>query len=120
GTIRIAAFQSAMHALIPGALSILAEEHPELRVEVSGQEPAHGLQAVLARAVDLAIAEQYPGRARRPRMDRDQVHLVSDAVSLARAPGSPVSPDAAEAPRATRDTPWVLEPEGTVTREWAE
>ncbi|MFT4211948.1 MAG: LysR substrate-binding domain-containing protein [Microbacterium sp.] len=120
GTIRVAALQSTMHAVIPDALAILAAEQPALRVEVVEYEPEHGLAAVLAREVDLAIAEQYPGRARRPRLDLDLVPLAADPISLALAPGSPVFDDPVETLLSTRDRPWVLEPQGTVTREWAE
>ncbi|MFT4213469.1 MAG: LysR substrate-binding domain-containing protein, partial [Microbacterium sp.] len=120
GTVRVALLQSAMHALLPQTLTLLAQEHPGLRVEAAEHEPEHGLQAVLAREVDLAVAEQYPDRARRPRLDLDHVPLASDAIFLARPPGSPASSDARAALRSTRTAAWVLEPAGTATREWAE
>lgn len=120
GTVRIAVLQSAAHAIVPRALSLLASEHPGLRVEVTESEPDRGLRAVAARELDLALAEQYPGRARRPHLDLDHVPLASDAIWLARPPGSPAYPDAATALLATRELPWVMEPAGTVTREWSE
>ena len=120
GTVRIAVLQSAAHAIVPRALSTLAVEHPHLRVEVTESEPDRGLRAVAAREVDLALAEQYPGRARRPQLDLDHVPLASDALWLARPPGSPAHADASAALLSTRDSPWVMEPAGTVTREWSE
>lgn len=120
GTVRIAVLQSAMHAVLPSALTLLAAEHPALRVEVSEYEPERGLQAVAAREVDLALAEQYPGRTRRPRLDLDQVVLASDAIHLAHAFGSPPVGNPEQALRAMRDAAWVMEPAGTVTRDWAE
>ncbi|MGW9630063.1 LysR family transcriptional regulator [Agromyces sp. NPDC055520] len=153
GTVRIAVFQSAAHAVVPQALTLLRTEHPALRVEITEREPDAGLFEVSARDFDLAIAEQYPGHTRASRSDLDRVQLVADTIRLALPPqltrsrgtklrdaatsgASAGGPDGASAeaparrggPVASReyslagasDMPWVLEPEGTASREWAE
>jgi DNA-binding transcriptional LysR family regulator len=123
GTVRIAVFQSAAHAIVPQALTLLRAEHPDLRVEVTEREPELALFDVAARDFDLVIAEQYPGHTRAHRDDLDRVHLAADAIRLALPPdaggrgGTEASPDAL---RAASDLPWVLEPAGTASREWAE
>ena len=143
GTVRIAVFQSAAHAVVPQALTLLRAEHPDLRVEVTEREPDVGLFEVSARDFDLVIAEQYPGHTRAHREELDRVHLVADAIRLALPPHpsrglrTPLvgMPDA-ERPHASsrRGTgpadqsplaaasgmPWVLEPVGTASRDWAE
>ena len=86
GTVRIAVFQSAAHAMVPQALTLLRTEHPALRVEVTEREPDAGLFEVSARDFDLVIAEQYPGHTRAHRDDLDRVHLASDAIRLALPP----------------------------------
>ncbi|KRC62174.1 LysR family transcriptional regulator [Agromyces sp. Root81] len=153
GTVRIAVFQSAAHAVVPQALTLLRAEHPALRVEVTEREPDVGLFEVSARDFDLVIAEQYPGHTRAHREELDRVHLVADAIRLAlpphpahssgytirRADESGASAGVADrisadvhARRGGRDAsrehslaaaatmPWVLEPEGTASRDWAE
>jgi DNA-binding transcriptional LysR family regulator len=148
GTVRIAVFQSAAHAMVPQALTLLRTEHPALRVEVTEREPDAGLFEVSARDFDLVIAEQYPGHTRAHRDDLDRVHLASDAIRLALPPhparsstrgrdawtrgretgasnpadASSSSADAAGTPlaAAAAGLPWVLEPQGTASREWAE
>ncbi|MFC9560615.1 LysR family transcriptional regulator [Agromyces sp. NPDC056965] len=157
GTVRIAVFQSAAHAVVPQALTLLRAEHPALRVEVTEREPDVGLFEVSARDFDLVIAEQYPGHTRAHREELDRVHLVADAIRLALPPhpasrrarrvASTPPNDAADmhasspserayllhrlreagtdASRtqplaAASDMPWVLEPEGTASRDWAE
>lgn len=145
GTVRIAVFQSAAHAMVPQALTLLRAEHPALRVEVTEREPDAGLFEVSARDFDLVIAEQYPGHTRAHRDDLDRVHLASDAIRLALPPhpssargrtswtrtpemsgsipadASTRSADAAgTALEAAARLPWVLEPQGTASREWAE
>ena len=137
GTVRIAVFQSAAHAVVPQALSLLRTEHPELRVEVTEREPELALFDVAARDFDLVVAEQYPGHTRAHRDDLDRVHLAADVIRLALPPGA-AAPDATRRADATEPTdgagradasavfaaasgmPWVLEPEGTASREWAE
>jgi DNA-binding transcriptional LysR family regulator len=123
GTVRIAVFQSAAHAVMPQALTLLADAHPGLRVEVTEREPEAGLFEVAARDFDLVVAEQYPGHARPRHPELDRVPLASDAIRLAlpanpngRSPGTEVSLDLAS----TAGRPWVMEPAGTASRVWAE
>jgi DNA-binding transcriptional LysR family regulator len=157
GTVRIAVFQSAAHAVVPQALTLLRAEHPQLRVEVTEREPDVGLFEVSARDFDLVIAEQYPGHTRAHRDELDRVHLAADAIRLALPPhpagrvgaGAGGAADAAESAQtvgngaairpnghsrrsadvdeaasralvAASRMPWVLEPAGTASRDWAE
>ena len=132
GTVRIAVFQSAAHAIVPQALTLLRAEHPDLRVEVTEREPELALFDVAARDFDLVIAEQYPGHTRAHRDDLDRVHLAADTIRLALpldAGGRVAPPEATHienrrgagsALSAASDLPWVLEPAGTASREWAE
>ncbi|WP_139415494.1 LysR family transcriptional regulator [Agromyces laixinhei] len=123
GTVRIAVFQSAAHAVVPQALTLLRTEHPALRVEVTEREPDVGLFEVSARDFDLVIAEQYPGHTRAHREELDRVHLVADTIRLA-LPPHPASRGVAAADHSLRAAasamPWVLEPAGTASRDWAE
>lgn len=116
GTVRVAVFQSAAHAVVPQALTILAAEHPGLRVEVTEREPEAGLFEVAARDFDLVVAEQYPGHTRAHRPELDRVPLVADPIRLALPGGA--APEAATLADAA-SLPWVLEPAGTASREWA-
>jgi len=118
GTVRIAVFQSAAHAMVPQALTLLRTEHPALRVEVTEREPDAGLFEVSARDFDLVIAEQYPGHTRAHRDDLDRVHLAADAIRLA-LPAHPARSGTIGLAAASA-MPWVLEPQGTASREWAE
>lgn len=141
GTVRIAVFQSAAHAVVPQALTLLAAEHPALRVEVTEREPEAGLFEVAARDFDLVVAEQYPGSTRPRHPELDRMPLASDAIRLALPPrpaGRRPDRSAAEhaldasdragvrsssereALAATAGSPWVMEPVGTASREWAE
>lgn len=150
GTVRIAVFQSAAHAVVPQALTLLAAEHPDLRVEITEREPELALFDVAARDFDLVVAEQYPGTTRPLHPELDRVPLARDAIRLALPPhpsarhrgarrldpaAAPVAAGTvlqpAPAPELLRQVsddglaaasgmPWVMEPRGTAARRFAE
>lgn len=110
--VRVAVLQTAARALVPAALTLLAERAPELRVEVAETPPEEGLFELSARGFDLVIAEQYPGHTREHRSGLERHPLGTDPVRIATAAGVA---DLAS----LRAQPWVLEPRGTAAREWA-
>lgn len=112
-TVRIAAFETAALALVPGALSVLARTHPHVRLEMAVVPPEEGLFELEARRFDLTIAEQYPGQTRRLHPGLDRVRLGTDRLRLAVPLGSPVTvfADAAH-------LPWAMEPQGAAVRDW--
>lgn len=115
GVLRVAVFQSAALALMPGALSLLSQEHPHLRVEMTQREPETALYETWARDFDLVVAEQYPGHAAPHHPELDRVRLTGDAIRLAVPPGSTMASMADAASAA-----WVMEPRGAASRHWAE
>ncbi|WP_407547954.1 LysR substrate-binding domain-containing protein [Streptomyces sp. Pv4-95] len=121
GTLRIASFQTAALALVPTALDLLRDRHPQLRVHVTQREPERSLPALQARDFDLVLAEEYPGTPNPRSAELEEEDLLDDALHLAlpeTAGGSDAeSPMAAL--RSLADHPWVLEPEGTTARHWA-
>ena len=119
GTVRIAVFQSAALALMPGTLTRMTAEYPEVRIEMTQREPETALHETWARDFDLVIAEQYPGHAAPRYAELDRVKLTTDAIRLAVPPAS----DGGPAIRSLEDTaalPWVMEPRGAASRHWAE
>jgi DNA-binding transcriptional LysR family regulator len=115
GTVRLAVFQSAALGIVPQALTLLTEEYPALRVEITQREPENALLEVWAREFDLVIAEQYPGHAAPREPDLDRVGLCEDELRLGVPSGRGIR-SIADAAR----LPWVMEPRGTASRHWAE
>ncbi|MFD0684049.1 LysR family transcriptional regulator [Actinomadura fibrosa] len=131
GVLRVAAFQTAALALVPDALDVLRDAHPGLRVEVTQHEPESALPALLSRDFDLVVTEEYPGdpMPRPPEIEFEE--LCEDEIRLA-LPSSAGSPPAVAGasglvPAQSRATvlaeaagrPWVMEPAGTASRQWA-
>ena len=117
GTIRIAAFQSVVLALMPAALTHLTARHPKLRVTMAQREPESALHATWARDFDLVIAEQYPEHAAPWHPELDSIDLTTDPIRLAVPTAGPWS-DVREIV-AAKEAPWVMEPEGAASRHWA-
>jgi DNA-binding transcriptional LysR family regulator len=114
GTVRVAAFHTTAHAVIPATLSALAAAHPALRVEVTEREPETSLPGLIAHEFDLALLEEYPGHPQRRHPELDYHQLVTDPMRLAQPASAP--------PLVLSDLaahPWILEPPGTTARHWA-
>jgi DNA-binding transcriptional LysR family regulator len=87
GTVRIAAFQTAMlHLVIPAAAAV-QREHPDLRIEVVEAEVEEALPALRHQRLDLLIGDEYDGLPRerhadlhRERLLREQVRVILPAA----------------------------------------
>lgn len=119
GTVRIAVFQSAALALMPGTLTRMASSYPEVRIEMVQREPETALHETWARDFDLVIAEQYPGHAAPRYAELDRIRLTSDAIRLA-IPGRDMGLAPISSLEDTADLAWVMEPRGAASRHWAE
>ncbi|GAB3270040.1 LysR substrate-binding domain-containing protein [Arthrobacter pigmenti] len=117
GTVRLAVFQSAALALMPGALTAMRDRYPDVRIEMVQREPETALYETWARDFDMVIAEQYPGHAAAHYPELDRAKLTTDAIRLA-AP--PAAIDGLTSVDDAKNMPWVMEPRGAASRHWAE
>jgi DNA-binding transcriptional LysR family regulator len=114
GTLRVAAFQTAVLALVPGTLLRLQAAHPALRVEVAEREPETALPALVSGDFDLVLGEEYPGQSLpRPR-EVERRDLFTDELLLATPPAWRARSLTDLAPR-----PFVVEPPGTTAHGWS-
>lgn len=119
GVVHIAAFQSAALAFMPQLLTRLAEEHRRLKVTMSQRVPEEALLEARSSEFDLVIAEQYPHRPAALHVGLDRAPLVTDRLRLAVPPtGARWAAVASLADAA--GLPWVMEPRGAASRQWAE
>ncbi len=119
GSVRIAAFQSVVLALLPDALARLTEQHPQLRVTMVQREPELALRETWAHDFDLVVAEQYPGHAAPWHPDLDRLDLTTDAIRLA-VPAAGQAWGQVDSIASASRAPWVMEPAGAASRHWAE
>lgn len=114
GTLRVAAFQTAVMALVPPAITRLETLHPDLRLEVTELEPDIALPAMVAGDHDLVIAEEYPGHPlpHLPEVERNDI--MADEMLLA-APTTWRERSLSE----MRERPFVMEPRDSPAGQWA-
>lgn len=116
GIVRVAAFQTAALALIPPMLDALSG-HDALRIATTQVEPEQAVPALVARDFDLVVSEEYPHVSSAVTEEVDRVELCTDELELAlpvRTAGT--GPARLEA---AAELVWVMEPQGTMAREWA-
>ena len=114
GTIKLAMFQSAALALLPGTLRRVAQNHPQLRVEMTQTEPEIALRETWQRDFDLVVAENYPQHSTQHLPGLIHSPLTRDRLRLATWHGSEVTSLAQAA-----ELPWVMEPAPAASRHWA-
>src|SRR4051794_21933382 len=119
GKVRVAVFQSAALALMPGTLREMAARYPDVRVEMVQREPEEALRETWARDFDMVIAEQYPAHAAPHHPGLDRRSLTSDAIRLA-LPAESVALHPVGSLAEARAMPWVMEPRGAASRHFAE
>lgn len=114
GTLRVAAFQTAVLSLLPWTLLHLESDHPGLRVEVAELEPETSLPGLVAGEHDLVLGEEYPAQPlRRPR-ELERHDLFRDELWLATPTAWGARPLAEVA-----DRPFVLEHPDSAAHTWA-
>ncbi|GAB3864535.1 LysR family transcriptional regulator [Nocardioides maradonensis] len=114
GTVRIAAFQSAMIRVVAPAIQALADSHPDIRVEVTEAEVEQSVPALRLQHLDVVVGDEYEDQPRPVHEDlrrmtllHEQIRLVLPADHPAAASGRPVSL------RALADLPWAACQPGT-------
>jgi DNA-binding transcriptional LysR family regulator len=117
GTLRVASFQTVLLALVPTALTRLAEAHPRLRVEITQRQPASAFAGLLAHDVDVVLGEDYPGQPGPALRGVDEEDLRHDELRLVLPTSGPLA--TASSPADLAEAPWVLDPADTDPGRWA-
>lgn len=115
GTVRLAAFQSAVLTVVPPALIALHLDHPTLRVEVTELEPEESQPALAAGDFDVVIAEEYPHRPQPQLPGLRRENVLTDVLELVvpQQWGQRTLADMAQ-------SPFAMEPPGTAARDWSD
>jgi DNA-binding transcriptional LysR family regulator len=122
GTLRVASFQSVLLALIPPALTLLAERHPGLRVEIEQQEAGAAFAGLVARDFDVVLGEEYPGIPQAPVPGVHTQQLAHDELWLALPTTGPHAAVEAGAtgvrPASLAGLAWILDPADGAPGRW--
>ncbi|WP_114854890.1 LysR family transcriptional regulator [Brachybacterium sp. YJGR34] len=116
GVLRVASFQTPMIALAPATVSVLAQRHPDLRLEMAQQEVEDAYEGLLAHAFDVILGEDYPGGQQVVRRGTDREGVLQDPLLLVLPDHGPWA--GARSLAELADAPWALDPEPTRTGVW--
>lgn len=117
GTLRMATFQSVLVALVPAALSLLAERHPQLSLTVLELEPEPALARLRDGDVDIVLGQRYPDQDDEDPPGLAVQFLARDVLSLALPTTAPWGSGSSELAGLAR-APWVMDPPTTVPGRW--
>ena len=82
GTVRVAAFQSAMLRIVAPALGTLSAQLPEIRIEVTEAEVEAAVPALRLQHLDVVVGDEYSGLPRPRQKDLVRESLLHEAVRL--------------------------------------
>ena len=118
GTVRIAAFQTALHTIVPGALARLAKDHPDLTVVTTHIRTEDAVPALLARDFDLVLQEDYPSRPAR-RDEGVETEVLGDDELCLITPAAAGSDTSDPNLAACAHHAWAMEPADTRAGHWS-
>ncbi len=110
GRVRLMAFPSSSASLVPRALALLKERHPEVSVRFSEGEPPESLAALRAGKCDLAVAFAYAGTdiGRGEDLEPFVIRpLINDEVRVALPQGHRLAHRDVIALSALAEDPWI-------------
>ncbi len=111
GVLRVVAFSTAIRGLLAPKLAMLAETAPELRLDITEQDPDQAVQSLATGAADLAIVHGSDGLPPRLPPTLVQQHIHTDVGDLVMHRSYPLSANLA-------DHAWVTSPPGTACHQW--
>ena len=118
GTLRVAAFATAVRRSLLPVVRTLAERHPDVRLQVHEHEPAEALDLLAADDVDLALTYDYDLAPATFDASVEARTLGSSAWSLGVPAGADPVPGAALAVFAQwRDADWIVNSRNTADDE---
>lgn len=108
--VRIASFQSFGTSYLPRVIRHLKQNFPGITLRFSQLEPEIAIEELLARRLDLVVTDEYPGISLPPTPGVLRKELGVEPIDV-HVPNTFTTPSAAV---------WVLEPQGTDSRAFAE
>lgn len=118
GPLRLGAIPTSVHALLPGALQLLASRHPRLTVILTEGEPEDTLPQVAHGTLDLAIIESWDNLPTSMPASTSRKPLLSDYADLAIPSTHRLAHRKLVDLSEVNDIPWVGWSVGSATYHW--
>lgn len=117
GVLRVASFQTMVATVVPQALNMLQERHPDLTVEITQDEGARATEKLFSKQFDVVLDEDYPGVSLPLRPGVHRENIFEDPMRLVTPATGPWSE--VESLEELSDAAWVLDPADGAPGIWA-
>jgi DNA-binding transcriptional LysR family regulator len=107
GRLKLASLQTPLLSIVPPALDVLRQRHPQLRVELFEMEPERSLPAVVLGEYDVALAEEYDDVPRRRYPELERHELCRDPIVVALPTAHPAAARARVRLSDISNEPWL-------------
>jgi DNA-binding transcriptional LysR family regulator len=119
GTLRVVAFSTAIRGLLAPLVRGLSARCPELRVQITEQDPDEALYSVDAGTADLALVHDADGLPASPPPSLTQRLVHTDVGDVVMSRSHPLARLGSPLGRAgLAGHAWVTSPPGTVCHQW--
>jgi len=116
GQVRLAAFASALIAMVPRAIRRLAIDAPQVELTLEGMEPDEAEQALHRRHVDLALVHDYDLVPRPPAVGFERRELSTESVWVVLPAGHPAMAEHVDL-GLLADQAWLVPSEGNACHD---
>lgn len=118
GTVRIAAFSSALQTVVIPTVSKLSKLYPKLQIRLTEMEPDESIPALDAYQLDLAVVFYSERTLVVEQSHRQDVKLGSDCLKVLVGNENPLAKQSKVSIKELKEENWVLEPDGTFLCEY--
>ncbi|WPF65113.1 MULTISPECIES: LysR family transcriptional regulator [unclassified Corynebacterium] len=118
GTLRVASFQTALATLAPRALNALAEDYPDLGVEIYQREVESAIEGLLRGEFDVILGETYENIDVPLPQALHREEIFSDPLRLILPRSGPLG-TAVETMSDLAQYPWAIDPAHLIFGRWA-
>lgn len=118
GTIRLAAFSTAIRGLVAPAVPVLHAEHPDLEIRLMEREPWDTIELVASGQCEIGVVHSW-GDVPLAIPDHVATHpLTRDIADVLVPRAHRLAGRTRLTPRDLVGEPWIATPDGTICREW--
>lgn len=118
GELMLGAFPTAARGLVPAAIALLREEHPQLRPRLTELEAGVSVPRLVRGDIDLALVLDWHNRPLFLPGGLSKAPLLEDRVDLAMPSGHPLAGRTGVELKELADEEWISWPEGEFCHEW--
>lgn len=107
GRLRLAAFQSVGATLVPRAVAVFHERHPDVELSMGDAEPEDAVALLKAGDVDIAFTMDWAARPDPPDPALEYIELVDDRYDVVMRKGHPLASAKRLSLADIADEPWI-------------